>query len=142
MKVAVNKCYGGFSLSKAAVLWLAERGFDPAIKERGEMEVRVKELGEKTADDFHGIDRFTMRGAQSWRDGTAKFMGYSWNRRHHEDEPAFRSDPLLVDCVETLGDEASGWCAAIKITEIPDGVNFTIGEYDGQEWVEEAHQTW
>lgn len=30
MKIIVNKCHGGFSLSKKAVEWLAERGYEDA----------------------------------------------------------------------------------------------------------------
>lgn len=141
MKVAVNKCYGGFSLSKAAVIWLAERGFEPAMQERDKMETQVKELGDKSADYFDGLERLTMRRVASWRDGTREFLGYSWHG-DHEDRPAFRSDPLVVDCIETIGDKANGLHAAIEITEIPDGVEFTIEEYDGQECVSEAHRTW
>ena len=135
MKVAVNKCYGGFSLSKAAVIWLATHGFEPATKELNEMEATVKKL------DTKDIDSLDVRSAQSWRDNTSKFMGYSW---HHwnDDEPAFRSHPLVVKCIETLGNKADGSCSEIEITEIPDGVKFTIKEYDGQEWIAEAHRTW
>ncbi len=135
MKVAVNKCYGGFSLSKAAVIWLAERGFEPATKELNEIEATVKKLGTKD------IDSLDVHSAQSWRDNTSEFMGYSW---HHwnDDEPAFRSHPLVVECIETLGDKADGSCAAIEIVEVPDGIDFIIDEYDGLEQVAEAHRTW
>lgn len=32
MKFVINRCYGGFSLSKEAVQILAERGFEPCIQ--------------------------------------------------------------------------------------------------------------
>jgi hypothetical protein len=53
-----------------------------------------------------------------------------------------RADPLLIEVVETLGTNANGECANLRIVEIPDGVEWTICEYDGSEWVAEAHRTW
>lgn len=53
-----------------------------------------------------------------------------------------RNDPKLVECVEKLGEEANGTYAELKVVEIPDDVNWEIGEYDGLEWVEEVHRRW
>ena len=53
-----------------------------------------------------------------------------------------RNDSKLVECVEKLGEEANGMCAELKVVEIPDDVNWEIGEYDGLEWVEEVHRRW
>lgn len=53
-----------------------------------------------------------------------------------------RNDPKLVECVEKLGEEANGVYAELKVVEIPDDVNWEIGEYDGLEWVEEVHRRW
>lgn len=54
-----------------------------------------------------------------------------------------RSNPLLVECVETLGDaEASGTCAKLKVVEVPDDVQWDISEYDGRETIVERHRSW
>ena len=54
-----------------------------------------------------------------------------------------RSDPKLIEAVETIGVEAaSGDYAELKIVEIPDDVAYSIAEYDGNEWVAEIHRTW
>lgn len=53
-----------------------------------------------------------------------------------------RNDPKLVECVEKLGEEANYIYAKLKVVEIPDDVNWKIGEYDGLEWVEEVHRRW
>lgn len=65
----------------------------------------------------------------------------------NEDENAYygdmdRTSPDLVRCVETLGDEASGFCSQLKVVEIPDDVKWEIANYDGNEWVEEVHRKW
>ena len=53
-----------------------------------------------------------------------------------------RNDPILVHVVETLGDEADGRFARLRIVEIPDDINWEIAEYDGVESVEEVHRSW
>ena len=89
MKIVINKCYGGYSLSREAY-------------------------------EFLGL---------TWDD-----YGYEFN----ED----RSNPKLVECVETLGESASGAFAELKVVEIPDDVDWEIEDYDGVEWVSEKHRTW
>lgn len=53
-----------------------------------------------------------------------------------------RNDPTLVKVVEQLGAAANGQHAKLKIVEIPRYVKWTVCEYDGMEWVAEAHRTW
>jgi hypothetical protein len=47
-----------------------------------------------------------------------------------------RSDPCLVEVVETLGAAANGRYARLKITELPSGTRYRITEYDGSETIE------
>jgi hypothetical protein len=58
------------------------------------------------------------------------------------DRDMVRDDPILIQVVEELGETANGRCASLKIVEIPNDVEWTIGEYDGQEWIAEKHRTW
>lgn len=54
-----------------------------------------------------------------------------------------RDDATLVSLVEEHGSEfMSGPHATLKVVEIPDDVEWTIEEYDGNEWVAEKHRTW
>lgn len=53
-----------------------------------------------------------------------------------------RDNALLVECVEVLGDEASGVHSALAIVEVPAGVDWRIESDDGREWVAEEHRTW
>jgi hypothetical protein len=70
-------------------------------------------------------------------------MKKNWEQRgYFSDRNIPRDDPDLVFVVEKLGSRANGMCANLEITEIPDGIEWVIGEYDGMEQVEEAHRTW
>ena len=53
-----------------------------------------------------------------------------------------RDNLKLVKIVEQLGSRANDEHAELKIVEIPDNVEYIIEEYDGSEWVAEAHRTW
>ena len=53
-----------------------------------------------------------------------------------------RTDPILIQVVETLDAEADGFYAKLRIIEIPDDVEWEITEYDGHESVEEVHRKW
>lgn len=53
-----------------------------------------------------------------------------------------RDDPLLVRIVEQLGEKSWGYCAELKVVEIPDDVQWVIHEYDGNEHIAEVHRTW
>lgn len=44
-----------------------------------------------------------------------------------------RTDPVLIQVVEELGEEANGFFSRLKIEEIPNGSYYRISEYDGWE---------
>ncbi len=47
-----------------------------------------------------------------------------------------RDDPILIEVVEEIGSErASGEHAELSISEIPDGCEYDIHEYDGTEYI-------
>ena len=47
-----------------------------------------------------------------------------------------RNDPKLIEVVETLGDEANGNYARLRVVNIPDDVtDWELDEYDGAEKV-------
>lgn len=75
---------------------------------------------------------YLLDGSVMWDDGIL----------HLNTEDVERDNPNLVEVVENLGSRASSDCAELKIVEIPDDVDYTIAEYDGIEWVAEAHRTW
>lgn len=146
MKVVINTCYGGFSLSNAAYEWLIAHGVkvgkyhnEPRNPETGLYDIKPPENegevifdreltpeGEDEMNDFYYKNpnsRIVDRYWESWIDDK-------------------RDWPLLVQCVEELGDAASGGLSKLTIVEIPDDVKWEIDEYDGNETVAEAHRTW
>jgi hypothetical protein len=55
----------------------------------------------------------------------------------------YRTNPAIIELFEELGSGySSGEFAKLKLTEIPDDVNWIIQEYDGLEHVAENHRTW
>ena len=56
--------------------------------------------------------------------------------------PHCRANLQLIEVVEKLGSRANGDYSKLYIVEIPDDVEYTIKDYDGQEWVAEVHRTW
>lgn len=150
MKVVINKCYGGFSLSPAAVERLAQlQGrrcyffeFD-AGSMSGEKYTRIP-LPSSRSLSWIAFDTpkppIAPPGDAS-RPARVRFNTL-YNKHHLDNSPKDRADPLLVQVVEELGAEANGAHADLAVIEIPDGVEWTIEEYDGQEWVSEKHRTW
>jgi hypothetical protein len=117
MKLVINKCFGGFSICREAFLRLRELGCEAAKKE--------PDVGE-LYDDGSG-PRTAFGGKLEWE---------SFGREIPRD------DPHLVQVVEEMGEKASGNCARVRVVEIPDGVDWEIDDYDGQESVAEKHRSW
>jgi hypothetical protein len=54
-----------------------------------------------------------------------------------------RDHPVLVKIVEEMCDHAGQkGLTKLKVVEIPDDIEWSVHEYDGSEWVAEAHRTW
>ena len=53
-----------------------------------------------------------------------------------------RTDSDLIQVVEVLKDQANGRHSELAVVEIPDGIDWYIGEYDGLETIHERHRTW
>lgn len=115
MKVVISTCYGGFGVSHEAFLRLRELGHADALAE--------PDFGEYWSDGSGPRNRSMFM---------SDFLSCS----------TCRHDPLLVQVVEELGDAANGWAAKLEVIDIPDGVEYTIEEYDGLEHIAEEHRTW
>lgn len=159
MKVVINACFGGFSLSPRAVKRLAELNGrecyffnfqrEPKIDFEVRIPVTLEEL-EATADRLGIWSAFDIPNpdeviGKALRDADGLYGTYNERYSKHDlpsGRELVRHDPLLVQVVEELGQRARGACAELRIVEIPDGTDYEIEEYDGREHVAEKHQTW
>jgi pyridoxal/pyridoxine/pyridoxamine kinase len=109
-KIVYNSCYGGFSLSKTAILRYAE--------------LKGITLYQRVDDRFKGLgDHFS-----SW------YLDEAYTK-HWSDRDINRTDPVLVKVVEELGTAANGRFAELCIADVPVGTRYRIDEYDGNESV-------
>ena len=142
MKIAINKCWGGFSLSPTATkLYLKKLGkkcfFYKQTKYtfRGELEEHQKitlEQAEKAS--FFSV--YT-------KDMGEKFPKHIDKHYWYENFYEKRTDKLLIETIEELGEaKASGNVAKIHIVNIPDNTQFEIDDYDGMESIHEKHRNW
>ena len=70
--------------------------------------------------------------------GTDYYIGDEWfNYREIN-----RNDKDLVRVVQELGEKANGFCASLKMVDIPLDIQWFIEENDGKECVSEKHRTW
>jgi hypothetical protein len=140
MKIAVNRCYGGFGLSNIAIELYAKKKYG-------------KKVCFYTDEIIHGVYRKVDRDSDvdllfpllkdcgdtiKQDELSAQLRSENWI----DDDSIERNDPFLIETIEELGTKASGKYAYIVIVEIPDDVDWEIVEYDGHEHVAEVHRTW
>ena len=133
MKIVINSCYGGFSLSPK---------------------------GTKRYIELNGQNAYFYKQSKySYRDGIDEFIRidniedvpdlFFYCTSHDQGkvisdypEDVFnscdikRNDPTLVQVVEELGEESFGACAKLEIVDIEKGRWFKIDEYDGLETIQ------
>ncbi len=116
MKIVINRCWGSFGLSDAAWEMILDRKGIAWVKTPKEHE--------------WGYPKYSTKGSCLVLD---PYEYYSYD---------MRNDPLLVEVVEALGEQADGHSAELVVVEIPDGIEWEIADYDGMEHVAEKHRTW
>lgn len=120
MKVAINRCFGGFGLSDEAFEMLLER----------------KGIAfEKEEDPNKGV----LFGTTYYKEG---MCGNDDGYLSYYEFCDKRDDPDLIAVIEEMGAAANGFAADLAIIDIPDDVDWQISEYDGREHVAEKHRTW
>lgn len=135
--MVINKCYGGFDLSDEAYEKLIEWGIPVRAYVEQKQDPKTHLYLPEPANEGEVVfdrDLATSDLSKSMRE----LAGRYWETWLDDN----RSHPLLVKVVKELGGRASGRFGKLKVVKIPDGVDFTIEEYDGLEHIAESHRTW
>ena len=120
MKVAINRCFGGFGIS--------DKAFEKLLTRKG---IAFEKVESEKKSLLFGPSYYEA--------------GHSGNDDHYLSEYKFcqdRSDPDLIAVIEEFKERTNSWASEIAIVEVPDDVKWHIHEYDGLEHVAEDHRTW
>lgn len=133
MKIVINSCYGGFSLSpKGERRYLELKGLKSYFYTQSKYTFRDGESEYTRIDNIDDVpDIFfyctTYDQGASISDFPEDIFRPSMLKRN---------DPILIQVIEELGAESFGKCAKLKIVDIENGRWFKIDEYDGYESVQ------
>lgn len=134
MKIILNKCYGGFSLSKEA--------YELYAKKKG---LTLYPYYDSSEDNF-----------TTFKKGNSSFLTYyfiedfgdevfkntiDWSKNLYLDYE-YRNDPTLIEVVEELGEKANGRFSNLVVVDIPDNMDYVIDDYDGIETLHERVREW
>jgi hypothetical protein len=132
-KVAINRRYGGYGLSKTAILRYGEL--------KG---ITIYHLPDKFCDSYYLCPpkEYEAVYAEDCKkpNGPGRFTASNALYFSVDDIP--RDDPTLIHVIEELGKAANGRFAGLKIVEIPENVEWEIDDYDGMESINECHRSW
>jgi hypothetical protein len=132
-KVVINCCYGGYGLSKTAVLRYGE------LKD-----ITLYHVPDKFCDSYYLCppEEYEAVYAEDCKKpiGPGRFTDSNALYFSVGDIP--RDDPTLIRVIEELGEAAAGDFAELKIVEIPESIEYEIDEYDGMESIHERHRSW
>lgn len=143
MKIAVNKCYGGFSLSmhgykryfelmNKEIFFYKQTSFSFNKNSDGKnVYTKIKDL-DSNDSLFHCVSKDLGDTTNELPNDCYIYL--------YKDE--IRTDPLLIQTIEELGKKASSQVSNIVITEIPNDIKWVIDDYDGIESVHEQHRSW
>ena len=125
-KIVYNACYGGYSLSHEAMMRYAEiKGI--TLYTRVIYNVHQYFLcPPEEYDRIHAEESANTVGLDRYKRSNELHFSYSH---------ISRTDPVLVQVVEELGEKANGLCADLQIRELPAGTLYRFDEYDGFESV-------
>lgn len=132
-EIVINNCFGGFGLSEEAVMRYAEL---KGIKLYVHVEHNImKHYTTVPWEEYEALSKKCIESGEGYKELNDKDWYFS-------DNHISRDDPILIQVIRELGKKANDSHADLKIVEIPDGVEWKIEEYDGNEHVAEKHRMW
>lgn len=135
MKVVINKCYGGFGISRLALLELIK------MKSKVVEKTKVEDYFKNNLDDLKRFKPFKEGYKQhEFIDGWLIKDGVIFTVEEHDNN--FRTNSDVIKVVKKLKEKANGDHAELEIINVPNNVEWEIEEYDGIEWIAEKHRTW
>lgn len=137
MKVILNKCYGGFSVSQEA--------YELYAKKKG-IELFAYKLDFKNGKPIYrktdmGSSIFTITFTKDFGD-CIEFSNNNSEKCCLSLRDNHREDPVLIEVVEELGERANSPFAKLVVVDIPDGMEYEIDDYDGFETLHQKVETW
>ena len=135
-KVILNKCFGGFGLSKEAYeLYAKKKGISVFhyTQENLKKEIYTYATDDNRTFDFYFTKDFGDNVYISDEDFKKYFLKL---------DEKFREDKTLIEVVEELGEKANAFYSNLKIVEIPDDLDYVIDNYDGIETLHQKVQEW
>ena len=126
MKIILNKCFGGFRLSKKAYELYANK-IGKKVYAYVNEDFRDN-IYKKVNGDSLFVTYFTKDFGDIAEISDDDYEKYNLYLRNE-----YRLDKTLIEVVEELGKKASGMCGNLEVVEIPDNSFYEIDEYDGLE---------
>lgn len=141
MKIVINTCFGGFSLSYKAMMMLYKLKSIKLYAFTYDTTTTIKKIDINkyiTYDPKKHKSSYTIHYSTTPLNSESKIDNSSYISNYN----VSRTDSDLIEVVEKLGKKADGEHAELKVIEIPDDIAYSIEEYDGKEHIAEKHRTW
>jgi hypothetical protein len=133
MKVILNKCYGGFGISREGYeLYCMKKGLTPNFYINDVPNYLIKKKDCDNLSFYCFLKDYGDRILETEVD---------W-KTHLYLNTSYRDDPILIEVVEELGEKASGRFANLEVVDIPDDMDYVIDNYDGIETLHANVPTW
>lgn len=137
-KVILNKCYGGFDVSKEAYELYAKKKGLTLYQYESELISSEKKFAYKRATKESLFNHYFTKDFGDY----AYISNEDYEKYNLYLREDHREDPVLIEVVEELGDKANGRFGELRIVEIPDDLDYVIDEYDGIETLHQKVQEW
>ena len=147
-KIVINDCFGGFGLSPKALKRYAELKGKECYFFKSTLDDKYTPLKIEEIESIFWT-AFTVPNPEEVlpKEKIGEYGNYlEYNQAYGKIElnsrDISRTDLYLIKVVEELGKDANDYCSELKVVEIPDDIEWTIEEYDGNETIHEKHRSW